>query len=181
MPLHGKNMSFLDPFEGDLINFITASEVDLLRARDWADFWVLRHSRGHMADGFLEGFRECWLEAPVIALNPSWMPIVRVRVIRIESFWGFLTEGRVETFMLWIDILDAALSGGIGESEPCGSRYNFYWGYITWLELFWGLIKESTLMNSRRFGGTHFAPVISSWNSPLGIFWGAQKEVACWR
>jgi hypothetical protein len=58
MPLHGRNMSFLDPFEGDLINFITASEVDLLRAWDLADFWVLRHSRGRTADGFLEGLRE---------------------------------------------------------------------------------------------------------------------------
>jgi hypothetical protein len=100
MPLHGKNMSFLDPFGGDLNNFITASEVAFLIAWDWADFWVLRHSRGRMADGFLEGLRECWLEAPVIALNPSWIPIVWVRAIRIESFLGFLTEGRVETFIL---------------------------------------------------------------------------------
>jgi hypothetical protein len=121
------------------------------------------------------------LEVPVIALNPSWIPIVWVRVIRIESFRGFLTEGRVETFILWIDILDPALSGAMSEIEARGSRYGFNWGYITWLELFWGLMRELTVMNSRRLGGTHFAPVISSWNSPLGILWGAQKEVACWR
>jgi hypothetical protein len=68
------------------------------------------------------------LEAPVIAMNPSWIPMVWVRLIPIGSFLRFLTEGRVETFILWIDFLDAALSGAMGEIEPWGSRYTFYWG-----------------------------------------------------
>jgi hypothetical protein len=53
-----------------------------------------------MADGFLELLREFWLEAPVIALNPSWISMVWVRLIPIGSFLRFLTEGRVETFIL---------------------------------------------------------------------------------
>jgi hypothetical protein len=55
MPLHGINISFLGDFEGDLMNFIMATEVAFLRAWDWAVFWVLRGSLGRMADGFLEG------------------------------------------------------------------------------------------------------------------------------
>lgn len=150
-------------FEADLISFIMASEVAFFRARDWADFWVLKGICGRNGDWFLEGGRESGFETLVIALNPSWIIIVSIRERPAESLRGFLTEGRVETFWERTDFLDRAL-------EP--------W-FCRWLEGGWGLSQESTLMNSRRLLGTHFAPVISSWNSPLGILWGAAKVVAC--
>jgi hypothetical protein len=121
MALHGINISFLVGFEADLISFIMASEVAFFRARDWADFWVLKGICGRNGDWFLEGGRESGFETLVIALNPSWIIIVSIRERPAESLRGFLTEGRVETFWERTDFLDRAL-------EPWFCRYTFYWG-----------------------------------------------------
>jgi hypothetical protein len=82
-----------------------------------------------------------------------------------------------------MELLDRGLEGLIGDIvESWGSRCGFlFGGGVTWLEVFRGAWWQSTLMNSRMLLGTHFAPVISSWNSPLGILWGAAKVVECWR
>jgi hypothetical protein len=64
-----------------------------------------------------------------MALNPSWIMIVSIRKRPIESLRGFLTEGRVETFILQTDFLDRATSGLMGDVfDTWGSRCTFYLG-----------------------------------------------------